>query len=123
FNSQIQFFSKLTSSKLKGQKLGSYIKRLLTFIIPIFIIILFVIIYRNSNPVFDKLVENSGVFFQEKLSFIFEYFDFPLVTTFLISLIISVFIFIRTSDKRLIQLDLNSSEELKRNRQKTRKGF
>src|SRR5690554_2685234 len=44
FNSQIQFFNKLTSSKLKGQKLGSYLKRTRIFIIPIFIIILFVII-------------------------------------------------------------------------------
>lgn len=121
FGSQIQFLKELSGSKLKGQKLGSRISKFRIFIIPILIIILFIIIYRKSNPFFDELIEDIALFFWEKLSFIFKDFDYLIIITFLIGLIISVFIFIRTSNQRLIEIDVNSSEELKRERNKSLK--
>ena len=118
FGSQIQFLKELSGSKSKGQKLGSRMWQFRIFIIPIFIILLFIIIYRKSNPFFDKLIGDITLFFQEQLSFIFKDFDFLITITFLIGLIISVFIFIRTSNQRLIEIDTASSEELKRERKK-----
>ena len=55
FGSQIHFLKELSGSKLKGQKLGCRISKFRIFIIPILIIILFIIIYRKSNPFFDEL--------------------------------------------------------------------
>lgn len=123
FNSQIQFIKDLSASKFNGHNLGSYIWKSRIFMIPIFIILLFIIIYRLSNPVFDDLVGDIEMFLYEKGSFLFEDFNFSLIITLMISLFVSIFIFIRTSNQRLIEIDKNSSEELERKKKRISKYF
>jgi len=123
YNSQIQFFKQLFGFRLKGHDIGSYIWKFRVFIIPIFIIFIFIGIYRKSNPYFEKLVDNIGFFIQEKLIYIFSGFDLMILITFLISVFISIFIFIRTSNQRLIEIDANASEDLVRKRRKKRNNF
>lgn len=123
FESQGQFYRKLTSTKLKGRKLSSHIKKISIFIIPILIIIFFTIIYRNSNPVFDDLVDEVSRFLGENLSVLFENLDFLLIFTFVICLFISIFLLIRTSNKNLIIMDKNANEELVRKRNKNLRHF
>ena len=123
FNSQIMFFKKLLGTDLNGHKLGSYIWKIRILIIPIFVISLFVVIYRKSNPIFDKLIGNTWAFFNEKLDSMFIDFDFLLIITFTISMFVSIFIFIRTSNQRLIKIDKDSTDELKRTRNRNKNGF
>lgn len=123
FNSQIRFLKELTSLNIKGQKFGSFIRKYRIFIIPVIIILLFVLIYRRSNPIFDKLFVKIGEFLQEHLSFIFKDFDSLLIVTFFIGLIISSFIFLRTSNPQIIEIDSSSSTDLKRQRKKNQKNF
>lgn len=123
FKSQGEFYKKLASPRFNGLNVSSYIKKLSIFTIPIFIIIFFIIIYRNSNPVFDELVKNTWKYIQDKLNFLFEHLDFLLISTFIVSLFISIFLLIRTSNKELIELDKNANEELVRKRKKNLKYF
>lgn len=122
-NSQIQFLKNLSASKLMGNKFGKLLWKFRIFLIPVFIVFLFVLIYKGSNPFFKILVDDIVVFISEKLSFILEGVDFQLIITFLIGLFISVFIFIRTSNKDFILQDVKSDEVLQRNRNKALKSF
>ncbi|RYM34662.1 DUF4173 domain-containing protein [Brumimicrobium glaciale] len=116
FESQGQFFRKLTSSRIKGRKLSTYTRKASIFVIPILIILFFVYIYRNSNPVFDGLVNDTWNFIGDKLNSIFATFDFLLFMTFIICLFISIFLLIRIPNKELIKLDKNANEKLQRKR-------
>ncbi|WP_107038191.1 DUF4153 domain-containing protein [Brumimicrobium mesophilum] len=116
FTSHGELYNKLTSSKLKGRSLKSYIKKIGIFIVPVLIIIFFIIIYRNSNPVFDTLIDEISRFLGKKLDFIFENLDFYLISSFIGYVLISTFILIRTSNENLKIMDKNSNEELVRKR-------
>ncbi|MCC5916325.1 MAG: DUF4173 domain-containing protein [Cryomorphaceae bacterium] len=70
--------------------------------------------YRRSNPVFDKIVANTAMFLQENIIYPFKDFDFSLIMTFLICLFISVFIFMRTANQQIIEIDENTIDELER---------
>lgn len=123
FHSQARFIKELTSINVKGQKFGGFIRKYRIFIIPVIIILLFILIYRRSNPIFDKLFVRIGEFFQTYLSFIFEDFDSLIIFTFIIGIIISSFIFLRTSNPQIIESDLSSSTELKRQKKNIQKNF
>lgn len=122
-NSQLQFLKNLSGSKILGKKFGNLLWKFRIFLIPVFIVFLFVLIYKGSNPFFKILVDDISVFINEKLSFILEGVDFQIIITFLIGLFFSVFIFIRTSNKDFILQDVKSDEVLLRNRNKTLKSF
>jgi hypothetical protein len=110
FNSQIRFLKELSDSKYKGQSILSYLWRSRIFIIPLFIIIIFIVIYRLSNPIFDKLVISANRILQERFISVFKDFDLLFVITFLISLIISNYIFLRTSNQNIIKNDFFSND-------------
>jgi hypothetical protein len=118
--SQIQFLNDLSGSKLLGKKMETYIRNFRIFIIPIPIIILFIVIYSSSNPVFDKLVRNTGLFFNDIWMFFFNDFDFSILITFIISLFISIYILVRTTNQKLKDLDTKSGEILLRKKRKVR---
>jgi hypothetical protein len=86
----------------------------------VIIIIIFIFIYRRSNPIFDQLVSHVGVYMQDCLNYVFKDFDFLIIVTFIIGLFLSNFFLLRTSDEGIIKSDLLSSTELKR--KKMRKG-
>lgn len=123
FNSQILFLRALSNSKLKGRKPSGYIRKASIFILPIIIIIVFTVIYRKSNPIFDNLVGSIVLFIQQKLSFSFDFLDLSAIFTFIVCLFISIFMFIRSSNERLIELDKNATTELIRKPNKNRQSF
>ncbi len=120
-DSQIQFLKNILGAKFKGRKIGSILYQFKTFIIPIFIIVLFIVIYRNSNPFFDNMVNSITSFFQDNLGIIFETFDISIISTFLIALVVSVFIFVRSSNQQIIESDANADENLNRKKNVTHK--
>jgi len=123
FNSQRFFFRALTASKLRNYKITAYLWRFRIFIIPVLIIILFLILYSHSNPVFNHLLQNIGLFFNNYLGFIFDNMDITILFTMIIGLIISIFILYRTTDQQIIETDKNSSKTLLRIKRKVRKPF
>ncbi len=120
-DSQTKFISELSSKDIKGKKIGNYLWRSRIFVIPLFIIFLFIVIYRNSNPIFDELLINISTFISEKFNLIFKDFDFLIIVTLLIALIISNFIFLRNSKSNIITIDANSTNKLIRIRSKIKR--
>jgi len=121
--SQKKFLNELFSSKFKGRNIGSYIWKSRIFLIPLIIIVVFIVIYRNSNPIFDDFVEHVNEYIQKGFNSIFKNFDFVIVITFIIGLILSNFFFLRTYNGNVIKNDIESSDELKRIRRKKYKNY
>lgn len=114
FNAQIQFFKELTSVTIKGFRIGEFVWNSRIFIIPALIVVFFIFIYRQSNPVFDQLLVNMNSFIYEHVTVFFKDFDSLIILTFVIGLIISSYFFLRTSNDEIVTSDLTSSDELKR---------
>jgi hypothetical protein len=114
--SQIRFAKELTHSSVKGYKFSGFIRKFKLFVIPLIIILLFIFIYRMSNPVFDKLFGSFGLFFQKYFGVFFQNFDALIIVTFIVGLIISNFLFLRTQDEQIIKDDLKSNVDLERKR-------
>jgi len=119
FNSQIQFLKELTSVNIKGHQFGGFLWKSRIFIIPVLIIVFFIFIYRQSNPIFDQLLANVNAFIYEHVTVFFKDFDSFIILTFVIGLILSSYFFLRTSDQGIIESDLSSSDELKRIKHKS----
>ena len=123
FKSQGQFLKQISGSKLNGYHPGGFFRKSRIFFIPLIIILIFIIIYRLSNPVFDELLTQFESVFTEKWEIIFKDFDFMILITFTIGLLLSNFIIIRTVNRRIIQRDSDATEELKRIKNKSQNIF
>lgn len=123
FNSQRRFFSELTGTKQVGSNIGRWLWRARLYIIPLVIIMVFVFIYRLSNPVFNDLLNNIGEFFDRYVFVLFEDIDFWVIFTFALGLVVNNFIWLRTKVEYIITGDASASEELTRKRENRKKAF
>ena len=121
--SQGAFTQLLSGSRMKSRTIGGMLWKARIFIIPIFIIFLFVSIYSFSNPVFGDMVNNLGLGIQSTFNFIFEGLDVFLLFTFLLCLFISIYLFTRTANKDLVEQDQNAVELLQRDKKKRPRWF
>lgn len=123
YYSQFRFVRELSGANIKGRKLGSFLKKYSMFIIPIIIISLFIIIYRYSNPVFNKLAGNIGEYFGNAFDRIFTNLDLSFLFTFMLGLLLSNFFLLRVTDKNIINDDLFASNDFRRNKRSFRIKF
>jgi len=123
FNSQIHFLNTLLSSNTNGIKLKKIVKQTSIFIIPLFIIVVFIVIYRNSNPVFDELIADFLNSINNFIAILFQNIDFTLFFTILICLFISNLIIFKTINKNSVDSDINASFQLKRDKIKKSRFF
>jgi len=119
YTSQAGFIKQIASSNLKGKSVGNRMLRLSIFIIPVIIIIIFMIIYSRSNPVFNDLLCDIGNFIDVNISSIFRQFDSLILLTLFLGLLISNFIWIRITNRDIIEFDAKSSETLIPNEEET----
>lgn len=112
FNSQAGLIKMITTSELRGKSIGKRLLRLSIFIIPIIIIIIFIAIYSNSNPVFNDLLKDIGSYINVNITSIFKHFDSLILLTILLGLLISNFIWIRISNKHIVDMDDQSGDTL-----------
>ncbi|MBI2966434.1 MAG: DUF4173 domain-containing protein [Bacteroidetes bacterium] len=111
-NAVFRLWSSITGIDLNGRKTEFYILRARIFLIPAIIIIFFIIIYKESNPLFDNMVYRIV----KEIKYIFNEFDFLIILTFLIGIFISGFLLLRTGDSQVIDADLHSDDQLTRNK-------
>ncbi|MFK7757936.1 MAG: DUF4173 domain-containing protein [Flavobacteriales bacterium] len=112
FNSQKKLFEQSTSSS-KSQ-LANWLWRSRLYLMPVFLILIFTLFYRNSNPIFNDLMS-----YLEDLvpsSEWLEMLNFNLLLTFLFCLIFANFLFLPVKNTSIIQSDKDSSEVLVRKR-------
>ncbi|MEM7085886.1 MAG: DUF4173 domain-containing protein [Bacteroidota bacterium] len=123
FQSQGVFGNLLSGTRMKGKTVGGLLWKARIFIIPVFIICLFLGLYSFSNPVFGDMVNHLGLGIQNTFNFIFEGLDFFLLLTFLLCLFISIYLFTRTANKDLVLQDTNAVEVLQRDKKKYPRWF
>jgi hypothetical protein len=114
FNSQLRFISEFSNTGSSEKQTGRKLRRSLIFIIPIIIILIFITLYRSSNPVFDKLIVNIVNPVADAIDYIFRNIDFRIAGTFIFGLLFSNFLILRTGNKFLINKDTIASDELSR---------
>lgn len=114
FSSQLRFISEFSASGSNVKQTGRKLQRSLIFIIPIIIILIFIALYRSSNPVFDKLIGNIVDPVADALDYIFRNINFRIVGTFIFGLFFSNFLILRTGNRLIINKDAAATNELSR---------
>lgn len=112
--SQGKFLNLVFRSSFNGKNIGSLLWKSRIFLIPIVIIGFFIGVYSASNPIFNDIVSEVFEAIFNAFNFIFRDLEILIIITFLIGIIISNFLIIRTKNKALVDEDLHSSEDLAR---------
>lgn len=114
FISQLKFITDFSTSGSTEKQTGKKLQRSLIFLLPAIIILVFIALYRSSNPVFDKLVSNIVDPVADALDYILHNIDFRIAGTFIFGLLFSNFLILRSSNKLIINKDALATNELKR---------
>jgi len=110
---------RIAKSKVNNSKLGYSLWTLRIFLIPFAIILLFSSIYSWANPKFGEIIGDLWSY----VSAFFENIDLTVISTFLIGLVVSTYIFLRRRNEKAIKRDINSNESLIRVRAERTKAF
>lgn len=116
WKAQLNFFHQLNEVRWGKLKIGRMLRYFIILIIPIFIIFIFIVIYRAANPVFNNYMEDIGIYLDKFWVFITKYIDMSVILTFIFSLAISCFVLIRSNTPMVIEEDKKNSETLHRKR-------
>jgi hypothetical protein len=114
FGSVTHFLKELFNANEKSSKFWNKIRKARIIIIPLIIIVIFIILYNFSNPVFENYLNIFGVHFSDFLANIFSGINIELIMVFLFGLAVSIFIFHHVRNERIIRSDLNSTEIMRR---------
>jgi len=113
---QARLLNTISTARMRNRNVGNYLKRGSIFLIPLLIIMVFVMIYRISNPVFDRVVGNLAETIGNALNSLFENVDFMILLTFFFGVLVSSFLLLRDQFKALINNDISFSDDLIRKR-------
>lgn len=124
FKSQKLYFLNFRNTTEGSKRLPNIsFRRLRIYIIPIIVILVFIAIYRNSNPIFDDLITNISNFFNELYNSLFGNIEFTMIITFIMGLFISNGLLQKTLNQSIIQHDIVSTDALIRIRDRRKKSF
>jgi len=112
FSSQFKFISEISGSGNNEKQTGSMLRRSFIFTIPVIIILIFIVLYRSSNPVFNKLVIRIFTPGSDLFEYIFQIIDFLIVGTFIFGFLLSNFLIMRKGNQYLINKDASATDEL-----------
>ncbi|MEI6695793.1 MAG: DUF4173 domain-containing protein [Bacteroidota bacterium] len=122
-HSQVNFIHELTNTQIKNHKIARLVWKLKIFIIPLLIVVFFLFLYSHSNPVFNRLLENTALFFNRYLTYIFGSIDTSILFTLLIGLLLSIFILLRTKNLFIVSEDKASNNHLYRTKKSIVRNF
>ena len=116
FSSQLRFVSELSGAGSNEKQTGRMLQRLLIFVIPVIIILIFIALYSSSNPVFDKLVTRIITPVADLFEYIFRNIDLLIVGTFIFGLLFSNFLIMRKGNQYLFDKDASATDDLRRSK-------
>jgi hypothetical protein len=114
--SQKRFLIELRGSSHDENQSNSLLRQSIIFIIPIIIILIFIVLYRNSNPLFDNLLARILKSFSEAIDYIFKNIDFQILGTFIFGLLFSNFLILRSGNQKIKTKDASSTDKLFRSK-------
>lgn len=120
---QLAFFGNLKNPDRKKPKVGRWLWQLRLFLLPLLIIIIFMSLYGNSNPIFGDWVnaisEQLGKVFDHILNLI----DFPVFWTFLGGFIIANFALLKSRSSWMMEFEMGVSDHVVRKKTKWTRDF
>lgn len=126
-SSQMDFIELGNRTKIGGKSLSKSLSKTRFFIIPLFIIIVFLFIYSAANPVFSELMGDLMDQIGIRWNAIFYDFEFAVIMTFICGIFISNFLLLRSANKDIVDQDQEAVEykvrKRKRNQGKRRMSF
>ncbi|HAW19607.1 MAG TPA: hypothetical protein DCX14_05435 [Flavobacteriales bacterium] len=87
-------------------------------VVPLVVFIVFVFMYKSSNPVFDGFVSDFSFGLSQFLDELFKDFNWQWFWTFILGLVISVFALVHNASKSILAEDASALDYLKRIRVK-----
>lgn len=108
-----------SSRSTAGKKIWRVIK---LFIIPLFIVFVFILIYKASNPLFNNGVNAFTGFIDKHLGKFFKQININVLLMFVLGLLVSVYVLYAQTEKSILAYD-SSNNNLIRKRKKTMFGF
>ncbi len=111
-----EFIKCLNSSAKSSNSAIKKIWKAKIYVIPIFIIVIFVAIYRNSSPYFNSIINTIEKYTIDKIPNLFEYIDENWLFLFIVGTLLSSFILFRSTLANLVQYDRNYNDQIFRTR-------
>ncbi len=118
FLAPVMFLKRIKHLRIRGRAVGNYLWKGRIYLIPLLVIIVFLAIYRNSSPVFDKVLDRYLGWIGEWINMIFSNFNFDLAGTFFLCLVLSCLLLIRNELHFIANIDKTSEISLTRKRKK-----
>ncbi|MEM7187745.1 MAG: DUF4173 domain-containing protein, partial [Bacteroidota bacterium] len=119
----VEFVSQWSKSNGRGRRYGSLLWRARIFVLPILVVGVFIVIYSFSNPFFGDMVNSMGTGMENGVTFLFEGLDLGWISTFVLSLLISVYLLVRARNKEMETSDTIATNNLVRTRSKIPRRF
>ena len=117
YAAQADFFKQISTSG-SGSRNTRRIRKAGIFVLPLLIISFFIWIYRNSNPIFDRMALSISSFVGTKLYMMFGRLDTAVIFTFLLALLVANFLFLGVRSARIISDDQQSTDNLVREKKR-----
>lgn len=123
FKSQKLFLNTVFKATDKEKGLGKHLVALRIFLLPIVIIIVFVVMYKQTNPIFDNLINKIHLAVGNTLSLFYDNLNFDLIFTFLVSVFFCNFLFQQWINESIISFDKKASDNYFRVKNSNKKSF
>lgn len=120
FKSQGNFVRLLSEGNTKATVVLRYLK---IIGIPAIIFFVFLLIYKFSNPIFEKYADSVGDVIEKWFSYLFDNINIPLLFTFILGLVLSNFFFLGKANPGITRFDIQGSDFLERRKRTHIIGF
>lgn len=114
FLSQEAFFDNLVKSKLKRSRVLRYIWGVRIFVLPLFVILVFIGIYSSSNPIFDDVVNHVSLAFVDVLDLMVFDIEIALVLTVFFAFLLANYFVWQKANPKIITNDQAALDDLER---------
>lgn len=118
--SPVGFVKNLSENIKNSNRFLSKLWRAKMYIVPILVALVFISIYRNSNPFFNNIIGFVEKHTFDKIPNVFDFIDIPWLSVFIWGLLISGFIFIRYMFADIVLFDKQHPFEITRNNKSPR---
>jgi hypothetical protein len=123
FQAPGRFIILLANRNGKNKTVSKGFRALKLAILPLIVIMIFIALYKASNPLFDKGVAQLTTFIDRYWQALLHDIDLAWLFTFIFGLFFSILLFIHVQHKRVLAYETNSQDQLTRIRNKHPFGF
>lgn len=118
----IKYIDELRHVRRGGGGFAFRILRYYYMLVPVLVIVLFIIIYRYANPVFDEYIGQALTHVWQAIREFFRHIDLVWIFVFIIGFVLSAFALVHVLDKQMLHRDSVARDTLQRVRGRMERG-